>query len=132
MNQKAVDKLLRRIKACFDYQSLHAMEPNFNEVGLTIQTTAKNRMILCKIKNNKPLAKEVGLDYIFIGGLDNKDQEYSDRIEQKIIDFVLNNASNKTEIKNIARVWRNGLRVYENTIAVESEEINHIADFIQD
>lgn len=131
MDKKAVDKLIARVRACFDYQSLYAMEEGFNSVGLTIQTTAKNRMILCKIKDHKPLANEVGVDYIFIGGLD-VNQEYSERVEQKIVDFVMNNASEKSDIKDSARVWRNGLRMYQSTIAVESEEIKCLADFIQD
>lgn len=131
MDKKAVDKLISRVRACFDYQSLYAMEEGFNAVGLTIQTTSKNRMILCKIKDNKPVAKEVGVDYIFIGGLD-KTEEYSERVEQKIVDFIMNNAAGKAQIKDTARVWRNGLRMYQSTIAVESEEIKCVADFIQD
>lgn len=131
MDKSAVDKIISRVRACFDYQSLYAMEEGFNSVGLTIQTTSKNRMVLCKIENNKPKATEVGVDYIFIGGMD-KSEEYSERVEQKIIDFIMNNASRKTEIKNDARVWRNGLRMYNSTIAVESEDINYLADFIQD
>ena len=131
MDRKAVDKLINRIRACFDYQSLYAMEDGFNSIGLTIQTTAKNRMILCRIVDNKAKASAVGEDYIFIGGLDNS-QEYTERAEQKIVDFILNNASEKSEVKDTARVWRNGLRMYESTIVVESEDINCLANFIQD
>jgi hypothetical protein len=128
---KAVDNLIARIRACFDYHSLYAMEDGFNSVGLTIQTTAKNKVILCKIVNSKPAASEVGTDYIFIGQLDTN-QEYNERIEQKIIDFILNNASKSSKIKDTARVWRNGLRMYESAMVLESEDINYVADFIQD
>jgi hypothetical protein len=131
MANKALDKLISRIRTCFDYHSLYAMEDAFNLVGLTIQSTPKNKTILCKISNGKPLAKEVGVDYIFLGSLDSN-EEYSERVEQKIIDFVLNNASKQGKVKDTARVWRNGLRVYEGTIALESEDIDYIADFIQD
>lgn len=131
MDQKACDSLVSRIRTCFDYHSLYAMEDGFNSVGLTIQTTAKNKMILCKIINGKPKATKVGVDYIFIGELDSNG-EYSDRVEQKIVDFVLNSASKQDKVKDTARVWRNGLKMYDSTIVVESEDINYVADFIQD
>lgn len=127
----AIDRLINRIRACYDYQSLYAMEDGFNSIGLTIQTTSKNRIILCKIINSKPSAKEVGVDYIFIGSLDDLG-EFSMRAENKIIDFVLNNAGDSDEVKDTARVWRNGLRMYESAIVFESEEANFISEFIQD
>lgn len=131
MQKQAVDKLIKRIKSCYNYQSIYAMEDGFNSVGLTIQTTPKNRMILCKIVEGTASAKEVGSDYIFLGNLENI-TEFNERAEQKIIDFVLNNASNAGTITNDAKVWRNGVRMYESTVFVESEEINCIANVLID
>lgn len=122
-----VDKLISRIKSCIDYHSICAMEGAFNSVGLTIQSTPKNRMILCKLDKDKPKADEVGIDYIFLG-----DGEISERAENKIIDFVLNNAGDSGKVKDNARVWRNGLRMYEQTISIMNEDVSHIASVIEE
>lgn len=126
-NKKSIDRLINRIKSCIDYQSIYSMEDGFNSVGLTIQSTAKNRMILCKLVDNIPKAEEAGIDYIFIGGLDISTNEISERVEQKIIDFVLNNAGEEQTVKGVQRLWKNGLKMYESTIVLESEDVQYIA-----
>lgn len=123
-----VDRLVYKIEQCTDYQCLYALEEEFNKVGLTVQTTPKNRMILCKLRNGKPLAESVVDDYIFIGSLDNMTNELSDRVVSKIGDFVRTNSAMPDKVQNIARVWRNGLRMYESTVAIMNEDVSRIAD----
>lgn len=131
MNEQAVNKLIARIRTCYNYSSLFAMEDGFNSVGLTVQTTPKNRVILCTIIDGIATANEVGTDYIFLGSID-QNSEYSERVEQKIIDFISNKAGPAAAITNNAKVWRNGVRMYESTIFVESEDINCIANVISE
>lgn len=120
------DKLTYKIRQCIDYQSLYALEEEFNDAGLTIQTTSQNRVILCKLVNGKPKADKVIDDYIFVGSLDTSTNEISDRAAQKIVDFVNNAKGKKDKVKNIARVWRDGLRMYESSIAIMHEDVQLI------
>ena len=59
MTSNDVDKLIYRIGQCTDYQCLYALEEVFNKSGLTIQTTSRNRMILCKLREGKPVSEHV-------------------------------------------------------------------------
>lgn len=127
---KAVDKLVYKLGGCIDYQSVYALEEDFNKAGLTIQTTANNRIILCKLNNGKPIANSIVEDYIFVGSLDTSINELSDRAVMKISDFVRTNASFADTVRNIPRVWRNGLKMYESTIPIMNEDVNSIANSI--
>ncbi len=129
MNNK-VDKVVHKVRQCIDYQSLYAMEKDANSIGLTIQTTSHNRMILCKIKNHKPVADNIIDDYIFIGSLNTATNEISDGAMQKIIDWMMNNNGPTSIVKDMARVWRNGLKMYESSIRIMNEDINYIGDVI--
>jgi hypothetical protein len=100
----------------------------YNQCGLTVQTTANKRQILAKLRGGKPVAKEVISDFIFIGSLDNATQEMTDRACRKICDFVRTNVGKKGKIKNMARVWRNGLRMYDASIAVANEDVSKVVD----
>lgn len=84
-------------------------------------------MILCKLREGKPVSEHVIDDYIFVGSLDDHARELSDRITEKICDFVRTNAGTSDKIKNIARVWRNGLRMYESTVRIMNEDVENIA-----
>ena len=123
-----VDKLIYKIEQCIDYQNLYALEPDFNKCGLTVQTTANNRVILAKLRSGKAVTKNVISDYIFIGSLANSTQELSERATIKICDFVRTNSGKSGKIKNTARVWRNGLRMYESSIVIVNEDVQEVAD----
>jgi hypothetical protein len=127
LNYKDIDNVIYKIGQCIDYQSLYALEEAFNKIGLTIQTTSNKRMILCKLREGRPIAEEVITDYIFVGSLNETSRELSDRAAEKICDFVRTNASVPGKVENIARVWRNGLRMYENTITIVNEDVHRIA-----
>jgi hypothetical protein len=124
----SLDKLVHKINQCIDYQSLYALEEEFNKSGFSVQTTASNKMILCKLVGGKILAENVVDDYIFIGSNNTSTNELSDRATMKICDFVRNNAGSPSTVMNIARVWRNGIRVYESSVKIVNEDINQIAD----
>jgi len=117
-----------KIRQCIDYQSLYALEDEFNKIGLTIQTTQKNRMILCKLVDGKPIANNVIEDFIFVGSYQQAETELSDRAIEKIIDFVGNNQGAPSKVENLARAWRNGLRMYGKTLFIANEDIEYITD----
>jgi len=117
--------LIYKINQCIDYQTVYCLEDDFNKVGLTIQTTSKNRVILCKIKSGKPISGRPIDDYIFIKGLDNATEEVSPSAAEKIIAFVQNAKGQPGTIKNVARKWQDGLRMYEQTIAIMHESEEH-------
>jgi hypothetical protein len=118
--------LIFKINQCIDYQTLYCLEDDFNTVGLTIQTTSKNRIILCKIENGKAVSNKPIDDYIFIKGLDNATEEISPGAAEKIIAFVQNAKGKPGKIKNVPRKWQDGLRMYEQSVAIgavsENEE----------
>jgi len=117
-----------KIRQCIDYQSLYALEDEFNKIGLTIQTTQKNRMILCKLVAGKPIANNVIEDFIFVGSYQQAETELSDRAVEKIIDFVGNNQGAPSKVENLARAWRNGLRMYGKTLFIANEDIEYVTD----
>jgi len=123
----ALQELLFKLQNCPTYSSMYDLESRFNEVGLSIQITTKNRMILCKIVNGKPHCKDVVDDYIFIGSLRDRDVEISERMLDCIVNFVTNAASSEpAEIVDAPRKWQDGVRLYGRVLSV-NEEINRIA-----
>ena len=92
-----------------------------NNIGLTIQTVPNNRVILCKIANNKPSIEKPTEDYIYIGSTSTT-TEITETVMLRIIRFVASASGQKSEIKNMSREWRNGLRMYGKSIAIESKE----------
>jgi len=117
--ENALSRALRKVEMCLDYQALYSMEPDFNEIGLTVQTTPNRRMILCKIQDNKPLAESIIDDYIYIGSLETATNEISERASTKICSFIKAAAGDKGEIKNIARDWQDGLRMYGQAFSIK-------------
>lgn len=129
INKEYLSKVLYKVSQCIDYQNLYALEEDLNKIGMTVQTTSKNRMILCKLQGGRPISEHVIDDYIFIGSIEDSTKELSENITQKISDFIRNKAGGPDIVKNCARAWRNGLRMYEN-ISIVNEDINKFADDI--
>jgi hypothetical protein len=117
-----VDKVIYKVEQCIDYQNLYALEEDFNAIGLTVQTTSNRRMILCKLVDGKVISNKIIDDFIFIGSLDSALNEISDRAASKVTDFIRSNAGTSSNVKNSARVWRNGLKMYESTIVIMNED----------
>jgi hypothetical protein len=129
-NTKELERLIYKIGQCIDYQSLYALEESFNRCGLTIQTTSRNRMILCKLRDGRPVSESVVDDYIFIGGIEDMSREISNRASEKISDFVRTNAGAAGKVQNMARVWRNGLRMYDSVSIVNEDQQRIAGDLI--
>lgn len=125
-----LQELLYKIKHSVTCSCLYALEENLNGVGLTLQTTTKNRMIICKIKNNKPYCKKFMDDYIFIGVAD-EDRELSKRAIECIIEFVMNAASEPAELKDEQRSWQDGISMYGKIIVV-NEDVESVANLLMD
>jgi hypothetical protein len=128
MDKASLGKLLYKIGQCINYQNLYGLEEQFNKVGLTIQTTSHNRMLLCKLINGAPIIENVVDDYIFIGSLDDMNRDLTEKTAEKIMDFVRTNAGPAGKIENMARVWRNGLRMYQTVIPIVNEDVKKIAE----
>lgn len=118
--------LLRKIKNSITCSCLYALEKDFNNVGLTLQTTTKNRMVLCKIKNNKPYCKEFLDDYIFIGTAE-EDRELSKRAVECIMEFVQGAASEPAELKQEMPKWQDNISLYGKIIVV-NEDVNAVSN----
>lgn len=127
---KEVEKVVYKIGQCIDYQSIYALEESFNRIGLTIQMTSRNRMILCKLQEGKALTERVVDDYIFIGDTKDLSKEISERASEKICDFVRTNAGKSSKVENTSRAWRNGLRMYESVVIVNEDQQKIAGDII--
>ena len=130
-NDEHIGTILYKIKNCPTYSSLYDMEQEFNKIGLTIQITTNNRMVLCKIKNHKPYCQSIIDDYIFIGILNDKDIEISDKMLQCMTNFIMNAASAPSKILNLPRKWQDGTRLYGH-VTVVKEDINYVVQHIVD
>lgn len=90
-------------------------------------------MVLCKLVDGSPITENVVDDYIFIGSIEESTKDISDRTVEKICDFVRTNSGAPSKVENVARVWRNGLRMYESIIPIVNEDVQRIAgDLIVD
>lgn len=118
-----VDALLEKIDKCPNIGGLFALEKGFNRVGLTIQQSSSGRVVVCKIEDNKPKCDEVFEDYIFLGRY-NDDVILEGRILDCLVDFIKKAAGEPSEIKNVPRVWQDGVRFYGEAIAVMNEDAN--------
>lgn len=120
--------LLHKINACIDYQTMYCLEDDFNKVGLTIQTTSKNRIVLCKLRDGKVISDKPIDDYIFLRGLDVAAEEVTDRALSKIVTFINNAAGGPDKVKNVGRKWQDGLRMYEQTISIMHDSTSEEED----
>lgn len=128
----SLERLLVKIDRCIDYRTLYALEDDFNRCGLTIQTTGSDRMVLCKLRDGKPITKDIIDDYIFIGDVDDANREPSERAISRILDFVKNNHGPAGTVDKATRSWRNGLKMYEASIPIMNEDIAYIAGEIDE
>lgn len=129
--QIRVSEVIKKIKSCPDFNSLYCLEKKFNNVGMTIKSTAKDNMILCKIVDGKPYAEEIIDDFIFIGCLENKNDPLNDRLIDCLIDFVINNASAPAKIKSDRPKWKHDSNMY-GKINLVHEEVQKISQAIID
>lgn len=119
----AVSSVVSKILRCVNYHTLLSLEKEFNSVGLTLQHTSQNWVVLCKLRGGKPINDNVLDDYIFLISLDHKHDEITQRALQVITDFVQNAAGDADEVKNSKRIWVGDTRVYDKAISVMREDI---------
>jgi hypothetical protein len=107
---------------------LSALEPLFNEAGLTLQTTQKNRIVLCKLVEGTPSCNAIMEDYIFLGATDSMNDEISERMIKCITRFISEAASDddpqEVNSDNM-RSWQDGKRTY-GKIFVMNEDVNSV------
>jgi len=122
--------LIEHVHRCMDYRTLYALEEEFNKVGLTVQSTPQNHMILCKIMEGKPHAEKVIRDYIFVGSLEEKGKELSDRAVKCITTFIKSASTGPAKVLDAPRVWRDGLRLYGDAVRINSEDSAMVAQLL--
>jgi len=127
-DDKILEDVLRKINSSISCSCLYALEEDFNKVGLTLQTTSRNRTVLCKIKDGKPLCKNYPDDYIFIGYID-EDKELSRRVLDCIVEFVSNASSEPAKVKDEPRSWQNTNCLYGKVVLV-NEDVNSVANLV--
>ena len=131
MNNLYLEKLLFKIKNAPDYETLFCLEEAFNQIGLTLRCTAKDRMILCKIIEGAPKATAILEDYMFLGTISERTQALSERIVECLCNFVMNNAAAPAKLEDKPRKWHMGIQTYEHLMIV-NEDVQHAAQCIID
>jgi len=90
--------IYEKLSMCVDLSSLEKLENEFNNVGMTLQHTKSDKILLCKIKDNKPCIDTIFEDYMIIGYA----RECARKISRDTLDnvsvFVENNAGEPSKI----------------------------------
>lgn len=113
-----IGRLLYKIKNCVRFEYLYKLEEYFNSVGLSLQQTANDSMVLCRIQDGKPCCSEIIDDYIFVGSLEEKRDEISDKMARVIQDFVRNNCQEPGSVDYAPKTWQNGVLTYGKVVVV--------------
>ena len=108
--------LIQSIRRCYNYGSMYALERKFNKVGLTIQPTVSDRMLLCKIEDGRPLAEELLKDYMFIGSDRDFNVEIPAKLAECTIEFVKSTASEPSSVRDLQGQLSQHLALYGKII----------------
>jgi hypothetical protein len=125
--------LLRKVNDVVYFDTLFSLEEDFNKVGLSVQLSGGNRVILCKIVGGKASAATIMEDYIFIGPFAGAgaEQEISERLMSSISNFISHNAGTPAKIESTQRTWQQGVKTYGQAIRI-AEDIQEIAQSINE
>lgn len=129
--QENINKILSKIDKCVCYEMLFCLEEDFNTIGMSLQPSKKDRIILCTIIDGVPKAKRIFEDYIHVGSVENGAGEMPVRLLECIKDFVEENARLPGVPLNRATNWqtsKNGL--YGEFVT--DKPIKDILEHIQD
>jgi hypothetical protein len=121
-----------KLQGCPNFRTLYALEKTFNQVGLTIQHTPQNWMVLCRIEEGRPVAAEVLEDFVFMGRLEDQGKPLPPELRESLINFVENAAGNAAFVSDKGRVWKDGVQIYDKTLFVVNEEVKKIAQTLMD
>lgn len=127
--EEHINSILYKVKNLVYFDTIFALEEDFNRIGLTIQISGNNRVILCQIKEGRPSAKMVMEDYMFLGpfSMATGKHEISERLVSSITDFIMNKAGEPAAVQNVPRKWQQGVKTYGHVIRIMNEDVNVIA-----
>jgi len=134
-----VGDVVKRVKMCHNWRSLHQMNKDFNRLGMAIKETVGGRRILCCLKSGKPRTESINKDYIFVGSKSKLDEEISSRTMEVIQQFVTENIGeqqlvaddNQSYTKDIA-LYGTPIRLYggDEAFLEESQQIRLMGSMI--
>jgi hypothetical protein len=104
--QENINRILRKINKCVSYEMLFCLEEDFNTIGMTLQPSKKDRIILCTVIDGVPKARRIFEDYIHVGSVENGAGEMPVRLLECIKDFVEENARLPSMPLNRASNWQ--------------------------
>jgi hypothetical protein len=131
----ALKKLIEKIEKCANYEMLFCLEEDFNSIGLTLQPTKQNKIVLCKIKGGVPSARRIFEDYIHIGSIEDRSKEIPNRLLECIREFTVSNVGEPDSVKNVGRSWQGAQTgLYGSFTRVDNDlpQIGQIADQVTD
>lgn len=117
-------KVIDKIKICHDYGTLHQLNEDFNSIGLALVKTVSNKMILCKIKENKPCVDKILQDYIFVGSVNEHKNELSNKFVSCLIEFIKKSNSNQSFIKYEDKNWQKMFGQYGKAVGIQMESVD--------
>ena len=124
--------LLANILKCHDSEALATFENHVNEVGLALVRAHSGGLLLCKVKNGRPVKNQLFEDYVPIpfGSL-------KEETKRHLVDFILRHKSEAVVLDKEDRTGISGLygSSFHSTLRKESAEadlIDAIADFLEE
>lgn len=132
---KSCNKLIEKIKKCYDWQTFYELKSEFHKIGLSIEKTGEDRFILCRMEEGSPIYESIIDDYIFVGSISQIREEIRARNLDIIVDFVETNAGvaqtrdkpkSKDYNKNVD-LYGQAIRINEEAELCESQEISFIS-----
>ena len=128
-----VNDIMDKIRNSHNYQTLYSLEEEFNKIGLTLQRTEQNWIILCRIDESRPKAKKVLEDYIFLSTLDNKSGDITEQTIRCLVEFIKRTASKPAAVvdPNPGRNWRSAHGLYGGAIPIVNEGVDRITQFAE-
>lgn len=104
--------ILHKIEMCPNLDSLLALEPEMNQIGLTFYTTPGGKAVLCKIINGSPTITSAMSDHVVLGLIGKNNVEITDRMASCLQMFITDAASGPSKVTNKARSWQVGPVLY--------------------
>jgi len=133
----SVENVLEKIDKCANFEMLFCLEEDFNSIGMTLQPTKQNKMVLCMIENGVPSARRMFEDYIHIGSLEDRSEEIPGRLRECIREFAEDKATEASKVAKTGRSWQNAqTSLYADFAAIGAEfhapKLQEIADEMTD
>ena len=112
--------IYEKLLICADLSSLESMEEDFNNVGLTLQQTVSDKVILCRIENGKPCADVIFEDYMIIGYARECARRISKDTRDSLMIFVARNKGKPAKVIEDGQSYGNQSMLYaDNGIIVD-------------